>query len=80
MKWKKRQTQHDMELLFMKAITDITGKSPHRRRNGDTPVDYSRETALIKEQCDVTAESWNSGTKKRQPLLGNRMVNMIPWQ
>jgi hypothetical protein len=28
----------------------------------------------------VTAESWNSGTKKRQPLLGNRMVNMIPWQ
>lgn len=72
-KWKKCQTQHDME-LFIKA------SPPQRTRNGDTPVDYLGEIALRREQCDVTAESRKSGTKKRQPLLGNRMINMFIWQ
>jgi hypothetical protein len=36
MNWKKkRQTQHNLELSFLKAITDVTGKSPQRRRNGE---------------------------------------------
>jgi hypothetical protein len=69
-----------MELSFMKAITNVTGNSPHRTRNGDMPVHYLSETALRREQCDMMAESWNSGTKKRQPLLGNRMINTFPQQ
>jgi hypothetical protein len=29
------------------------------------------------EYCDMTAESWNNGTKQRQLLLGNGTVNMF---
>jgi hypothetical protein len=35
----KHQGQQDAEVLFTKAITNITGASPWRR-NGDMPVGY----------------------------------------
>jgi hypothetical protein len=57
----KCRTQHDMEELFTKAITDVTAKCPWRRRNDDMSVGYSGWAAL-RGQCDMTAESWSSGT------------------
>jgi hypothetical protein len=50
----KRWGQHDVEVQFMKAITDITGTSPQRRRNFDMPVGYSGRAALRREQYDMT--------------------------
>jgi hypothetical protein len=38
---KKYQPQHDAELSFTKAITNITVTSTQKRRNSSTPVDYS---------------------------------------
>jgi hypothetical protein len=43
---KKHQGQHDVELPFARMITDVTGMSPQRRRNSDTHVGYSGQTAL----------------------------------
>jgi hypothetical protein len=53
---------------FKKAITDITGLSPQKRRNGDMPVGYLGEAAIRREKCDMMAKSRNSGM--RRPFLG----------
>jgi hypothetical protein len=34
------QGQHDVEVPFVRMITDITGTSSQRRRNSDMPVGY----------------------------------------
>jgi hypothetical protein len=44
-KWKRRG-QHDIEVPFARAITDVTGMSLPKRKNGDMHVGYSRRTAL----------------------------------
>jgi hypothetical protein len=59
----KRRGQYDVEVLFMKAIADVTGTSLWRRRNGDTPVGYSGRPSLRREQCDMMAENQNRGTR-----------------
>jgi hypothetical protein len=34
-------------------------QKPPKERNRDTPLGYSRRTALRRQQCDVRLESWN---------------------
>jgi hypothetical protein len=54
--WKKKHWgQHNVEVPFTKATTDVTGTSA-QRRNDDTPVGYLGQAALRREQRDMMAE------------------------
>jgi hypothetical protein len=64
MKAVRRPDRHEVEAPFTKAIIDITGKSPQRIRNGDKPVGRLGRAALRREQCDITTERRNRGTRK----------------
>jgi hypothetical protein len=48
--WKQKyQGQHDMEV-----VANVTCTLPKRRKNGDTPVGYSGQATLRREQCNIT--------------------------
>jgi hypothetical protein len=51
-------------VLFTRKIMDVTGRPPWGRRNGITPVDYSKEAALKREHRDMMPESHNSGARR----------------
>jgi hypothetical protein len=45
----RRQGQYNVEVPFMKVITDIMGMSPRRRGNCDMPVGYLGRAALRRD-------------------------------
>jgi hypothetical protein len=53
--------KQDAEVPFTRTITGTS--PPQRRRNADMPVGYLGRAAVRREQCDMTAESLNSGTR-----------------
>jgi hypothetical protein len=38
--WKKRHSQHNVEVPFVRATTSVMGMSPQKRRNGNAAADY----------------------------------------
>jgi hypothetical protein len=57
---KKNQDQYDTAMPFIRAITDLTDIPPWNRRNGGMPVNYLRQVAVRRKQCDMMPEAQNS--------------------